>query len=110
MVNQYFKKYQYINIVFLIFFISSCTQSSDAFLIKAKGLMKEKHFDEAITNLNKAIEKDEKNADAFNTRGVANLELGRMQEALMDYNQAIKLNKNSDKPVYNRARYCKCNY
>ena len=62
---------------FFIFFIFlfACSQSSDAFLKKGKDLMREGKTRDAIEFINKAIEKNISNAEAFNLRGVAYYEL-----------------------------------
>ena len=93
----------FLGLMTCLFFFSSCSNSSDAFLLKGRELMKEKKFIEAIEALNKAIEKDEKNAVAFNTRGVAYFEQNDFSNALQDYNQAIKLSPKDYKPFFNRA-------
>ena len=58
---------------------------------------------EAIEFINKAIEKNTTNADAFNLRGVAYYELKEYPNALLDFGQAIKLQPGSYRPYFNRA-------
>jgi tetratricopeptide (TPR) repeat protein len=92
--------------LFFLFFIVlaiSCSQSSDAFVEKAKSLLKEGKPRESLEYLNKAIDKDQKNAEAFNMRGVAYFELKEYQNALLDYDQAIKIEPDQYKAYLNRA-------
>lgn len=65
--------------------------------------MKEQRFEEAILLLNKAIDRNAKNADAFNARGVALFELGKYNDAMLDYQQAIELAPKNYRPYFNRA-------
>lgn len=58
-----------------VLMLASCSDSSDAFLNKGKSLLREGKLREGIDYINKAIEKDLTNADAFNSRGVAYFEL-----------------------------------
>ena len=60
---------------FSVFLLQACSDSSDAFLNKGKALLREGKPREATEYINKAIEKDLSNAEAFNTRGVAYYEL-----------------------------------
>ncbi|MEN6389199.1 MAG: tetratricopeptide repeat protein [Syntrophomonas sp.] len=53
-------------------------------------------FDKAISDLNKYIEQDAKNAEAFNWRGVAYYRLGKKDEAIADFNQALSIRPNFD--------------
>jgi tetratricopeptide (TPR) repeat protein len=88
----------------LILLLVACSQSSEAFLDKGRELMREQKFTEAVGFLNKSIEKDATNAEAFNARGVAHYELKQYKEAQMDYARAIELRPDFYKPYYNRAR------
>ena len=65
--------------------------------------MKEGRYKEAIEYLNKAIDKNATNADAFNMRGVAYFELKEYQNALMDYDQAIRIRPGDYRTYLNRA-------
>jgi len=65
--------------------------------------MKEGKFREAIEPLNMAIDADADNVEAFNTRGVAYFELKEYGNALLDYEQAMKLEPDFYRPYYNRA-------
>jgi Flp pilus assembly protein TadD len=43
-------------------------------------------FDQAITDLTKAIELDSKNAEAYNSRGFPYAAKGKYDQAITDYN------------------------
>ncbi len=80
----------------------SCT-SSDDFVEQGRKLMREGKFRDALQVLNQAVEANDDNAEAFNTRGVAYFELKEYANAALDYDQAIKLNPDSYRPYYNRG-------
>jgi tetratricopeptide (TPR) repeat protein len=92
-----------IAVVILFPILSSCSNSSEAFLEKGRELLKTGKSKEAIEMLNNAIDKDEDNAEAFNARGVAFFEEKDYNSAQMDYEKAMKLNPEWYKPVFNRA-------
>ena len=77
---------------------ASCTGSAEAFIEKAKVTLQKGNAKEAIEYLNEAIDKDASSAAAFNMRGAAYLELKDYPNALLDYEQAIKLNPQDYKP------------
>ena len=80
----------------------ACT-SSEARLAEARSLMRQGKFREALTPLNQAVEADNQNAQAFVARGVAYFELKEYANALLDYEQAQKLQPDFYQPYYNRA-------
>ncbi len=84
-------------------FFASCTGSAEAFIEKAKVTLQKGNAKEAVAYLNEAIGKDASNAAAFNMRGAAYFELKDYPNALLDYEQAIKLNPQDYKPYFNRA-------
>jgi Flp pilus assembly protein TadD len=88
----------YLSTVILV----SCTSSNDD-VNQGRALLREGKSREALTALNQAVEADADNADAFNTRGVAYFELKEYSNALLDYEQALKLKPNFYRPYYNRA-------
>lgn len=83
--------------------VQACTSSGEK-LAEGRALMQQGKFREAIQPLNDAINADGTNAEAFNTRAVAYFELKNYENALLDYDQAIKLNPDFYKPYYNRAK------
>jgi tetratricopeptide (TPR) repeat protein len=86
----------------LLLTILGCT-SSDQYVEQARILLKEEKTQEAISLLNKAIDADADNVDAFNMRGVAYFERKEFGNALLDFEQAVKLDPTFYRPYYNRA-------
>ncbi|MCY7353247.1 MAG: tetratricopeptide repeat protein [Cytophagaceae bacterium] len=82
----------------------ACSGSSDSWLEKGRQALSADKPKEAIESLNRAIEKNEQNARAFNARGVAYFELKDYTNALLDYEQAIKVQPDWYQPYFNRAR------
>jgi len=89
-------------VLFVSALFTACT-SSDDYLDQGRALLREGKSREALAALNQAVEADAENADAFNTRGVAYFELKEYSNALLDYEQALKLNPTFYRPYYNRA-------
>lgn len=89
--------------LFSLLLLGSCGASSEELVKKARKAMQERSFEEAILLLNKAIDRNAKNAEAFNARGVALFELGKHNDAMLDYQQAISLAPNDYRPYFNRA-------
>lgn len=87
----------------LLILVQSCGFSSSDMLDKGKELMKEGKFREALPFLNKSIERDNSNYEALNARGVVYYELKEFQNALLDYEQALKVKPDFYRPYYNRA-------
>ncbi|KAB7727512.1 tetratricopeptide repeat protein [Rudanella paleaurantiibacter] len=86
----------------ILLLLQACT-SSDAYLEQGRALLKEGKTREAIAALNGAVEADEENAEALNTRGVAYFEQKEYSNAQLDYDQAIQVAPNFYRPYYNRA-------
>ena len=99
-VMQFTKIFAYILVLFIVF---GCGASSQELVEKARLVMKEQKFEQAILLLNKAIDRNPQNADAFNARGVALFELGKYNDAMLDYKQAIELAPKNYRPYFNRA-------
>ncbi|MBO0938442.1 tetratricopeptide repeat protein [Fibrella sp. HMF5335] len=87
---------------YLLYFLLSCTSSSD-YLEQGRKLLREGKSREAVQVLNQAVEADADNAEALNTRGVAYFELKEYNNALLDYEQALKITPDFYSPYYNRA-------
>lgn len=81
----------------------ACTSSEEK-LAEGRTLMQQGKFRDAIQPLNAAIDADDKNYEAFNSRAVAYFELKDYENALLDYERAIQLNPDFYKPYYNRAK------
>lgn len=90
-------------IVILLIFcqcIFSYSQKTIAEEYKEKGtkLAKEGRYEEAIENLNRAIQIDPDFAAAYNNRGIVKMQLEKYQDAITDFNRAIEIN--SKDPAY----------
>jgi tetratricopeptide (TPR) repeat protein len=81
----------------------ACSFSSEDMYEKGKTLMSEGKFRDALPYLNKAIDRDNGNYEALNARGVVYYELKEYTNALLDYEQALKLKPDYYRPYYNRA-------
>ncbi|WP_461077528.1 tetratricopeptide repeat protein [Spirosoma flavus] len=86
----------------LLTFIIACG-SADKDVELGRTYLKEGKFRDAIQALNRAIEADDTNEEAFNSRGVAYFELKEYANAALDYEQAIKINPRFYRPYYNRG-------
>lgn len=73
----------------------SC-MNPDAIREKSKDLIKQKKFELALLEINKAIKKEPDSSQNYLIRALINLNLNRHQKELDDYNKAIELSK-----VYN---------
>ncbi|MGR3310300.1 MAG: tetratricopeptide repeat protein [Candidatus Brocadiales bacterium] len=62
-----------------------------------------KSFDEAIEQLDKAIEKNPRDAYSFNNRGNAYYGKGAYDRAMLDYNKALEINPRFAEAYYNRG-------
>ncbi len=83
--------------------VYACSFSSDTLLAQAKTLISQNKYHEALSLLNRVIDADNKNTEAFNARGVVYFELKDLTNALLDYDKAIELNPDPYRPFYNRA-------
>ena len=63
----------------------------------------QKDYQGALTDYNKAIEKDPNNATLYNNRGNAHFQAKNYEEAIKDYNQALKIKPEMADTYYNRA-------
>lgn len=72
--------------------------------IKGRELLKENGMeDEAVKALNRAIEKFERHALAYERRGYVNLRLGNPKDAMYDFTKSIDINPNNPEPYWGRA-------
>jgi tetratricopeptide (TPR) repeat protein len=93
------------------YYADNCTEvvpGTDAFyaLFYANRALAEdslKNYTGAITDYDKAIELDPKNAATYTNRGVLKGEQGNLNEAITDYNKAIALDPKSVLAYYNRG-------
>lgn len=71
---------------------STSAAAKDADYGAAEQEVKAGKYADAITLLRKVVERDPKNADAWNYLGFSNRKLGNMAEALADYEKALGIN------------------
>jgi tetratricopeptide (TPR) repeat protein len=64
---------------------------------------RDKAWDEAIAEYDRAIRLNPKNPDAFNHRGAARAQRGEWDQAIKDYGEAIRLDPKLDTAFYNRG-------
>jgi Tfp pilus assembly protein PilF len=70
------------------------TNAEDADFVVAKGSIKEKRWDSAITSLKSVVARDPKNADAHNLLGYSYRWKGMMDLSFKHYDEALKLEPN----------------
>lgn len=87
----------------LIAGLAACSPSEEELSNKSRELMDQGKFTEAVGYLDRWLEKNPERSDAYNMRGVAYLELGQTEDAISDFNQAIRHDTTSYKPLFNRA-------
>ena len=92
-----------LSIIHFTLVITIGCNSSDKYVEQGRQQVNEGKFREAVQTMNRAVEADDANADAFVTRGVAYFELKEYANATLDYDQAIKLKPDFYRPYYNRA-------
>ena len=64
---------------------------------------KKGQHEKAISDLNKAIQINPKNAEAYNNRGYAYVNKGQYDKAISDFTKAIEINPRSASAYNNRA-------
>jgi tetratricopeptide (TPR) repeat protein len=72
--------------------------------IKGKNLLKTNDSEAAKECLDKAIEKYENHALAYERRGKVNIRLGNLKEAMYDLSKSILINPFNPEPYLNRAK------
>lgn len=77
--------------------------SADARYQKAKTLINDRKYAEAVTEMNEAVKAQPKNAVYFNTRGYARYLAKDVKGSLQDYDEAIKLNPDYLNATHNRS-------
>ena len=71
----------------------------------AASYMKKGQFEDAVSNFNRAINLDPRNAVAHAARGSAYYNLNQLDKAMSDYNEAIELNPNNVDAYIYRGYY-----
>src|SRR4030042_4294328 len=84
---------------------SNSGTSNQAIVYSNQGinLLNEAKYDEAIANFNKAIEIDDKYANAYSGRGLGYYRMGQYDLAMADYNKAIELDPNDATAWHNKG-------
>lgn len=97
------KKIQKLLLIVCLLLGAACTPTEEELSDKSRELMKEAKYGEAISYLDRLLEQNPEKADAYNMRGVAYLEQGNMEDAVSDFNQALRYDSISYMPVFNRG-------
>jgi tetratricopeptide (TPR) repeat protein len=87
--------------------LEACTDTvvrANIFYARAFVYWTASHFATAIDDLSKAIELNDKMADAYNLRGVCHARTKDMEAAIADFSKAIDLGLNDASPFLNRAK------
>src|SRR5580765_2925952 len=93
--------------------IKACTAAMDSgrpdeawfvYGLRASGYVGAKRWDEAISDLSKAIELKPDDAIAYESRGWAYEEKGELAKAVENYREAARLNPGYERPRDNLAR------
>lgn len=71
---------------------SASSTPKDAAYTQAEKAVEAGKYADAIPLLQKVVERDPKNADAWNYLGFSNRKLGKFPEALADYEKALAIN------------------
>jgi tetratricopeptide (TPR) repeat protein len=82
---------------------AACTPSEEELSERSRQLMNEAKYAEAIGFLDRWLEQNPERAEAYNMRGVAYLEQGNENDAISDFNQAVRFDTTSYMPVFNRG-------
>lgn len=75
-------------------------------LRRAKSLIKEKRFEEALTEVEAAIKADSASLQAHFVAGNLKARLGRKEEALVHFQSAIRINPSKTKPYLRAGKIC----
>ncbi|WP_300368378.1 tetratricopeptide repeat protein, partial [Brachyspira sp.] len=70
---------------------------------KIQKLIEEKHFEEAIKLCDEAIEKDDKDEDAYFFKGNCYFDLKNYNKGIENLTKTIELNPNYEKAYFNRG-------
>jgi tetratricopeptide (TPR) repeat protein len=101
--NYFMKKLHKLLILSALLLAAACSPSDEELSDKSRQLMNEAKYAEAISYLDRLLEQNPEKADAYNMRGVAYLEQGNTSDAISDFNQALRYDSASYRPVFNRG-------
>ena len=98
------------NFIFVLYscILLACEQeakinSANKLYMAAKVNYEQEQYQEALENLNKAIEYNPDFANAYNLRGQVRFKTGKHGDALNDYSKAIEINPDYAEAYYNRG-------
>ena len=83
--------------------ISLAPKNPSAYLSLGNYFYREKQYDNAHFNYDKAVELDQNSYQAFHLRGKANQHLGNVNEAMADYNASIRFYKEDGEVFISRG-------
>ncbi len=86
--------------IFTVFLLASCSNTADQLYQQAIVQFDQKDYSGAIQTLNTAINLDNKNGEAYFTRGSCYFNLDDFEKAVIDYNAAIALSRSKDAEAY----------
>ena len=84
-------------------FVAGCTGSSVEYFSRGTACAKKGQYDRAISNYDKAVVIDSKNADIYANRGYVYFIKGEYDRAIVNYNRAIEINPNYAEVYINRG-------
>ena len=96
----------WLNLVLLLLTLNVYSQTFDELMTIGKEKYDKKDYKGAIISINKAIELNPKNSDAYFNRGNCKDDLGDKKGAIDDYSKAIELNPKLALAYMNRGN-CK---
>ncbi len=73
------------------------------FFVNGNMKLKQRNFQVAVQNFDKAISLDFKNSPVYNNRGVAQIKQNNIQKAMSDFSKAIMLNPENADAHYNQG-------
>ncbi len=102
--------FQFMAVLFILSIsLMACSSQGDTaknakfYTDQGTNLIKKEQYDQAIVNLDRAIQMDPNYALAYNYRGMAYFRSKNFEKALADFNKAIQLNPNLAVAYNNRA-------
>ena len=93
--------YKPIYILLLLSLASACSPNEKELLGEARKLLNESNPTEALTYLDRAINKNPQSFDGYNMKGTAYFILEDYESALKDWQIALLIDSTSYKPFYN---------